>query len=246
MRRPPPNKKTWSAKEIRFIKDNFMTMTNSALAISLGLKLSTLRTKCISIGLKRMELEYWTDEQITFLKANYKAKGDTELAEVFEMMWPKNKGWTKKHIEKKRKYLNLKRTRHQINKIREYHRQLGIWEAGNKKMWNVRGVAPEGEIRFWRLHDSPKFFPVIKAKGTWLHWNQWKWIESNGPIPKGMNIVFRDGDFTNLTLENLELISNQELAKRNSILRFPDDLRSTIYLSARLNNKIKKLEKSKQ
>lgn len=40
------------------------------------------------------------------------------------------------------------------------------------------------------------------------------WEEANGPVPKGMIVVFKDGDTMNVTLENLEIITRQEAAAR--------------------------------
>jgi hypothetical protein len=241
--RVPQNKKIWSEKEIHFIRDNFWNMTNQQLADKLGMKLTSLRTKCISMGLKRMELEYWTDEQIEFLKLNYQEKGDKEIAEIFGLLWPKNKGWRRKHIEKKRLYLSLKRTKEQRQGIREGHIRNGVYERGLVKTWDARGRTEEGMIHYWRLSGSHKFFPVIKINGTWIHWNRWAWQERHGEIPEGMNIVFADGDFTNLKVENLEMITNEELATRNSIHRYPSEIKSAIFLQASLKNKINKLSK---
>ena len=103
------NKIDWTDKRLKFLKENFNTMTNQQIADSLGLKITSVRHKCYELGLYKMTLEYWTDEQVDFLLKNYKEKGGTELAEIFNKKWYKDKGWTKKHIEKKRRYLKLKR-----------------------------------------------------------------------------------------------------------------------------------------
>lgn len=106
-----------SKKQIQFIRKNFETMSNPQIAKAIGVKLQYLRTKLYQMGLYRMHLEYWTEEQILFLRTNYQTKGDTELASIFNEKWPKNKIWTIKHIEKKRLYLNLKRTEEEVKAI---------------------------------------------------------------------------------------------------------------------------------
>ena len=103
--------------QVEFIVGNYERMTNSQIAKVLGLKLQYLRNKLYEMDMYRMRLEYWSDEQTTFLKANYKTKGDSELAKIFNDKWPKNKTWTIKHIEKKRRYLKLKRTKSEVNSI---------------------------------------------------------------------------------------------------------------------------------
>lgn len=55
------------------------------------------------------------------------------------------------------------------------------------------------------------------------------WEQANGPIPKGMALVFKDGNKQHIELSNLELVTRAELLKRNSICRFPPELRSAIH-----------------
>src|SRR5690606_41007373 len=69
-------------EEKKFLKENYQSMTNRQLADALELSLTKTRHFLYEMGLKRMEMEYWTDEQIDFLKKNYKTIGDTELAEI--------------------------------------------------------------------------------------------------------------------------------------------------------------------
>lgn len=64
------------------------------------------------------------------------------------------------------------------------------------------------------------------------------WQENNGPIPAKHNIVFKDKNTMNCTIDNLECISNTELMNRNTITRFPKELRSTIHLLKKVKNTI--------
>lgn len=94
-----------------------MQLTNPQLAKALGLRLTVTRNKMRELGLKRIEMEYWNEEMIIFLKENYKTIGDVEIAEIFQEKFPKNKPWRKQHIRKKRAYLNLHRTKKEIDDI---------------------------------------------------------------------------------------------------------------------------------
>lgn len=187
------------------------------MADALGLKLTLVRMKCYELGLKRMELEYWTVAQVKYLKSNYKKIGDKELAEIFNKRWHKAKGWTHKHIEKKRKYLKLKRTQKQIVAIRKRNVDNGRFAMCPVKAWKVRGITPDGTIRYWRKWNSQDTFPVIKVDGKFVHWGRWTWEQKYGSIPAGMNVVFKDGNQYNLKDDNLELLSNAQLSYRNSL-----------------------------
>jgi hypothetical protein len=57
-----------------------------------------------------------------------------------------------------------------------------------------------------------------------------------------MKIRFKDGNRLNVNIENLELVSNGENMAKNTIMRFPKEVRQTI----RILNKIKKVINEKQ
>lgn len=205
---------------IRFLRDNHATMTNQQLADAMGLKLTKVREKCYELGLYRMRLEYWTQDQIDFLQAYYEILGDVELAEVFNTLWCKNKGWTKKHIEKKRRYLKLKRSRAQIQMIHERNTKTGRFAKHHWKRWD--GIARnQGDIAIWK-HESGRQTVVVKWSGGTLNEGTYErlawinWLLEHGETPQeGMNLIHKDGDPLNCSIDNLKLITNRELASMN-------------------------------
>ena len=112
-----PNATKWTEEMIFFLKNNFHSMTNKQLADTLKLKLTVTRNKCRELGLKRMDLEFWTSEMEAYLRANYKTKGDVEIMNYLIQHFPKNKGWKRNAIRKKRNYLGLHRTSKEIEAI---------------------------------------------------------------------------------------------------------------------------------
>lgn len=205
----------WTSDMIDFLSANFYLMTNKQLADELGLKLTCVRTKCYTLGLKRMDLEYWTEEQITFLKDNYKQIGDVEIAELFNSFYFKNKGWTKKHIEKKRRYLNLKRTASEIKNIHARNTDAGRFSVNHWKRW-INRVSQPGETRLWRNSETGKLFQVIKTEKGFVHHARWLWVETYGPIAKGLNVIIKDGNPSNIVMNNLDLITDGELSALNA------------------------------
>lgn len=228
--------------EIQFIQENFQKMTNEQIAAALGLKKTIVRTMAYSLGLKRMELEYWSSEQVAFLKKNYKKIGDVELAEIFENEWPKNKGWTKKHIEKKRRYLFLKRTPADLQRIHSRNKKSGRLAVANKKRWEVTGSNEIGKIVIWKVNEYPMAF--IKTETGYVHYNRWLWKKNHGPIPEGYNVVRKDECPEIPTIEFLELITKDEHARRNQnkFLNLPSDVKEIISLKNKLIKTIKKNE----
>lgn len=207
----------WTPEQDQFLKDNWQRMNNAALAKALGRKLTNTRTRLYELGMKRMELEFWTDEMIRFLRDNYRQIGDTELAEIFSTNWPKNKGWSKKHIDKTRRYLKLKRSKKEIDAIRQQHVVSGVYVKGNEKMWATRGVAKEGEIRYWKArYNKDRPVPFIKIEGQFVHYARYRYEQINGQVPEGFNVVFLDNNPENIEDRNLGIVTNAELAARNA------------------------------
>lgn len=64
------------------------------------------------------------------------------------------------------------------------------------------------------------------------------WEEAHGPIPAGHALVFRDGDKTHITLDNLELITRAELMRRNSCHRYGEEIAKLIQLRGALTRQI--------
>jgi hypothetical protein len=71
----------------------------------------------------------------------------------------------------------------------------------------------------------------------WVGVHKLLWIEHHGEVPQGHAVVFRNGNKEDIRIENLELVARGELMRRNTIHRYPPELRQVI----RLNGRLKKL-----
>lgn len=94
------------------------------------------------------------------------------------------------------------------------------------------------------VHVDNRGVPVVKIKVPGnrrvIYKSVYVWEAHNGKkVPKGYNIVFKDGDTLNFTPDNLECISNAELLQRNTLHQWPKELQTII----KLNNKLKKATK---
>jgi hypothetical protein len=77
------------------------------------------------------------------------------------------------------------------------------------------------------------------ADSKWVLTHRLIWEQANGPIPAKHIVRFIDGNTMNLQISNLECIPMSENANRNTLHRFPDDLKKLIRLKAKLNKTIK-------
>lgn len=84
----------------------------------------------------------------------------------------------------------------------------------------------------------------------WVAVHRLVWEAANGPIPAGHAVVFRKGMRTALpseiTKERLELVTRAELMRRNTIHRYPAELKQTIRLVGKLRRAIEDKADEKQ
>lgn len=86
------------------------------------------------------------------------------------------------------------------------------------------------------------------AQNRWVAVHRLVWTKANGPIPAGHVVAFRPGRRTTvleqITLEALELVSRQELMRRNSYHNnYPKEVGRLIQLSGAIQRQINKRER---
>ena len=76
------------------------------------------------------------------------------------------------------------------------------------------------------------------ADCKWQLLNRYTWEMHNGPIPKGMVVVYKDGNYLNNDIANLLMITKKENMARNTIQRLPKELQQVMRLKCKLIKKI--------
>ena len=108
-----------------------------------------------------------------------------------------------------------------------------------KPGYRSRSWVPVGTERVSsRGYLQRKVTDIGCAAQDWVAVHVLNWETENGPIPPKHVLAFRDGDRGNVELDNLELITRTELLKRNSVHRYPPELRQVIWLKGALVRKI--------
>jgi hypothetical protein len=111
-----------------------------------------------------------------------------------------------------------------------------MFKKGNKPM----NTQPIGTIH-QRKDTGGKMYLYIKlADSKWQLLNRYTWEQHNGPIPKGMVVVYKDGNYLNNDITNLLMITKKENMARNTIQRLPKELQQVMRLKCKLINKINK------
>jgi hypothetical protein len=99
---------------------------------------------------------------------------------------------------------------------------------------------PDGSIVERKDTDlSGRVYLYYKLSDSkWILYHNKIWIDANGPIPNKHIIIFKDGNTRNCQLENLQCISMKDNVLRNSIQRFPEEIKEVIKLTTKLNKTI--------
>lgn len=81
-----------------------------------------------------------------------------------------------------------------------------------------------------RIDTTGRLYLYIRTSpGKWELYHKYLWEQKNGEVPPSHCLWFKDGNSTNVSLENLECISRKENYMRNSETRFyPSDLKELI------------------
>lgn len=115
------------------------------------------------------------------------------------------------------------------------------------------GHHPKNKLPVGTIVKNTDGYLLRKKSMQGTQWERWEmlhraiWEEQNGPIPKGMMLTFLDGDRTNCSIENLELITQREnsLLLRRGFRSGDAELTKAGILAVRLEIAAKEKEKER-
>jgi len=74
---------------------------------------------------------------------------------------------------------------------------------------------------------------------NWVYVHRMIWEQHYGPIPAGQNVCFKDGNKRNFDIDNLELVSDEDLGARNIYHnKYPKEVCQLIQLTGVLTRRI--------
>lgn len=109
-----------------------------------------------------------------------------------------------------------------------------MFKKGNKP----HNTKPVGTINIRPDTNGTPYQYIKIADSNWKLLGRYIWEQHNGTIPPGHRIHHKDGNVLNCEIENLEMLSPKQAIDRNTIMRFPPELRETIKLNKKLIRKI--------
>jgi len=159
----------------------------------------------------------WTTKEVKYLKSNYQAKGDVQLAAELNRMPKPSRLFTRDHISKKRKLLRLTRSPEELKIIRSAHAKNGVYNTVCKR-WQTTGVAKENEIRIHNFNGIRR--RVIKINGTFINYARYYYQTFIAPIPPGHVVTHKNGNVLDDSPGNLQTIPRGKLSSQNSKNRY--------------------------
>lgn len=120
------------------------------------------------------------------------------------------------------------------------------WNAGRMQETQFKKGRPPGNyqpVGSTRLVDGYLYrkisdTPHVTWTHNWIPEHRRVWEEKHGPVPPAHTLAFKNGDKTDVRLDNLELITRRELMARNTIHQLPKELVGVLQLIGAVNRQI--------
>ena len=205
----------------------------------------------LSAGRKNPYSNTFPKEITSYIQKNFKGIGPKEMTEKLNKKFKKQ--YTKAQL--KNYYAN-----HGLNSG-----LTGHFEKGNIPLNGFKsGELPPKSIehQFKKGHKPVNWRPVgserVNVDGyveiktaepnTWQLKQKVVWETKNGRVPDGCKIIFLDGNKENVSIENLAIVSNDEMLEMNrNGLRYDDpEATKTGILIAKVNRAAAKLQKGER
>jgi hypothetical protein len=219
-RKSSSGRRFWTAAELRDLRKLYPDARTSDLAPRFGRSTTALSGMAYSLGLHKSEAYLATPEACRLRRGdNVGASFRFQRGHV-----PANKG--------------LRRPGYGPGRMRETQFRKGerphTWVPVGTEVRDDDGYLKRkiGDDRT----KPPRF--------NWRYVHTMTWEARNGPVPSGHAVAFKNGDKTDIREENLEIVSREELMRRNSVHRLPPALAEVVLLRARLVRQINRRMKA--
>lgn len=190
----------------------------------------------------------WTHEIIEFLKANNKCVSAKQMAQMLNEKF--NTDFNSTQVKGIRARLKIKSGisgRFEKGHVPPNKGRKGYHTPGSEKGWFKKGHTPYNHMKVgdeaWTTDGYLKV--KIAEPNKWKHKHVLEWEKVNGKVPEGYVLIFRSGDRSDCSVENLKLVTKAEHAIMNSQhLRSTDpEITDTAVNLAKLKHRVQQLKK---
>lgn len=197
-------KRTWTSKEIEYLKQNYCNKFTSEIATELDRSVRAVYQAATVYGLKKSP---------EFMKMALERE-----AEKLKVIGTKTRF----------KPGNISHNKGQKMSKELYERvKVSMFKKGNEPH-NMKYDGHE------RLDPKDGYIYIRISKGKYVLKHRLVWEQHNGPITKGNIIIFKDKNKYNLNIDNLQMITKRENMLRNTVTKYPLELQQLIKLNNKL------------
>lgn len=222
------NGKAWTEDQLRVLRDLYPHRPTREVAARLGRGTSNVYAKANAIGLAKTQEFLDSDESGRLRKGQ--TRPGSEATQFKKGRVPTNKG--------------LRRPGWAPGRMAETQFKKGERSGVAAQNWKPIGtILPDskGYLRIKVREAEPGKEPTgFGNSRVWPMYNRYLWEQHKGPIPPQHIVAYKDGDRGNCVIENLELLSMADNARRNAMWkRYPPELSNAIMQLGALKRKIR-------
>lgn len=251
--------RSWTKQELTYLKKYWpIVIDPNKMAAKMGRTYSAVRQKALLLGLSRTRQSMaWPPDKVRKLRKLYPDHTNEEIAKrlgttksavdgaAFQLRLLKDPEW-KREVAKKGQFKKGHIPKNKGKRWDEYlskEKQESVRKTCFKKGQMPKNHKPVGYERktrdgYWEVKVAEP--NVFKAKHRIL------WEQHHGPIPKGVNIVFIDGNPDNITISNLRMESLMDKFNRCCSIHttLPPEIRKLVQLKGTLKRQLNRIERS--
>lgn len=231
----------WTSTEIDFLRSNYMRMTAAEIGLTINRTPASIRRFASLIGVSKMSK--LSEHEKSFIRHNFMRITTRELSEILGRPVGTIDGFALREglrkdpdfvTETRQKLHKSMKGREPANKGKKMRPEqlINVRKAGLKR----RGRKPATHKPVGYEYISTRGMVMVKVSDIPYAGNQnWKpkhrfvWEQEYGPIPKGMVLIFLDGNQQNCSIENLAALNRQQVMKLHSIHRYPEEIKKAFY-----------------
>ena len=215
----------WKEEEDARLRSLYRSCTIVEIAEMLGLSYYQVKRRLHFLGIKaRHPGRKFTAEQEEWLVAhNHMSASEMSkgINDEFSLSTSPDeiKGWRARTKNPRPTPSKFQKGHTPFSKGKKWDEYMSPESQARSRMTTFRkgdvphNVQPLGSISIMSGYWVMKVTNVGNQHQKWKFLHRLLWEKENGPIPKGMNVVFRNGDRSDIRMENLILMNNKEMAR---------------------------------
>lgn len=213
-------KRLWNPEEEQLLRERYPHESTVVLAQQLRRSLASTYGRAQKLGLEKSAVYLASAEACRLRRGDHVgARTQFKKGQV-----PANKG--------------LRRPGWAAGRMRETQFKKGVRQGIAVKMYKPIGserLSKDGYLER-KVNDG------LPLQARWRAVHLVIWEAAHGPLQPKHAVRFKNGDRTDIRLDNLELVHRRVMMARNSVHNLPKELASTVQLLGALNRQIRKRE----